>query len=32
VITPLPEWLPSLVEGDPLLAHPRPHDLQRERN
>jgi hypothetical protein len=27
VITLLPEWLPSLVEGDPLLAHPRPHDL-----
>jgi hypothetical protein len=32
VITLLLEWLASLIEGDPLLAHPRPHDLQRERN
>jgi hypothetical protein len=30
VITPLPEWLPSLIEGDPLLTHPWPHDLQCE--
>jgi hypothetical protein len=30
VITLLLEWLPSLIEGDPLLAHPRSHDLQHE--